>query len=323
MYAFKNILLCFSLGFFSLCRWFAPTPYQIAYLSPHQIQPELLTSLQAFEQQFTYPFSAHETFTINHGTNNDYFSFFTSLGQPYFYTITNTKNRTINKNNRSVALKKDELAAVGCAIHRTMPTKKGTMVKAWYLCDVKVKPAYQGEHLLSLLAKTISFSLFTTCTRGYAICMNPLDNNPKAAHVFKKHGTIPWTTSQQLNLYSLNAEQLKAHYSTLESIFRKHGYLKQHQGLTLTSTSGKKDYLITHASAEITRPWKLVHLTRGDATTKTQELDNEATYMVCAVNNSPVDTDIAHLIGSYSSSAQIISYGMDDIDFNLLTSDQI
>ncbi len=177
------------------------------------------------------------------------------------------------------------------------------------------------------MSKKLSLTLFTTCTRGYAICMNPSDNDPKAARVFKKHGSIPWTTIKTLNLYSLTGEEIKKHFDTIQTIFTRHGYLNKKDGekLVFTSTAGAKDYLIFSTTANAPRPWKLVHLTRGKQHTpeSLDNLDVQATFMLCSVQNTPLDNDLKVILKNPSSTAQIISYGMDDIDFNFLTSDQI
>jgi len=54
-----------------------------------------------------------------------------------------------------------------------------------------------------------------------------------------------------------------------------------------------------------------------------ENLDKEATYMLCSVQNTPLDNDLRLILKNPSSTAQIISYGMDNVNFNFLTSDQI
>ncbi len=330
MYFLKNLLITLKITASLIFNWFVFSPFTISQVDVDKPVSSLITSLQTFEIAFSYPFSNTEKFSITHGYDGDYFAFFKSLGKPYFYTTINRANRTVTKiiNGQKISVNytEGELAAVGCAILRTLKTNENQPIKAWYLCDVKVQEKYQGEHLMSLMSKKLSLSLFTTCTSGYAICMNPPDNAPKAARVFKKHGSITWTTTKTLNIYSLTHEKLIEHFDAIQQIFIQHGYLnKDKENILFTSTSGKKDYLIFNASSGTSRPWKLIHLTRGKKITQPQldTLDKEATFMICAIDKTPLDNSLQLILQQPSSTAQVISYGMDNVDFNFLTSNQI
>ena len=61
--------------------------FNVELIKPEQLNKKLQTELQQFEREFSYPFSDQEDFTITHGKEGDYLSFFKTLGTPYFYRI--------------------------------------------------------------------------------------------------------------------------------------------------------------------------------------------------------------------------------------------
>jgi|GEM_PF-2949436 len=284
----------------------AKSDYKV-HLVPRDATPKSLThELQHLEEQFVYPFSDTEEFTIKHGVNGDYLAFFKGLGKPYYYIARTKKGR--------------EIAAAVCCVLRKMHTCNGKTKKVWYICDLKVDQNYQGQHLPLFMIKKIAFWRYLQCSRGFAICMNPAVGDPKAASIFKKHG--PWSLDTQvLNLYILSASQVEQNRDTLKKTLIDHGYMQDHQELQFVSTSGAKDYEITNTISGQKRPWHLIHIQVGEGTHV--PLQDDATYMICAVEGTALDTDFKALLGIPTSTAQIVSYGMKDIDFNYLTSNQI
>lgn len=288
--------------------------------------PVVLKELQQFESEFVYPFNENEEFRIKHGLYGNYFAFFEKLGFPYFYTAHSKNNKIITKNidgqNVRVHQKAGEIAAAVCCVLRNMPMRNGKMLRAWYICDLKVNQKYQGEHLLTLMTKKISFWRYLQCPRGFAICMNPADGDPKAASIFKKHGPYENIITQTLNLYTFSLGQLGGYKNLLENILKKHGYMKSNQVLIARSTHGAKDYEIFNTIDQTKRSWNILHLQAGDAGGHIQ-LQEDATYMICSVEGSGLDSDFKKVLGNPSSTAQILSCGMQEVDFNCLTSDQI
>ncbi len=302
----------------------AKSDFKVYLMDRNDPQKSLLHELQQFEEQFAYPFSNTEDFTIKHGIHGDYLAFFKSLGKPYYYIARSKKDKRvikhINDQDIEVDQKADEIAAVVCCVLRKMPTFNGKTKSAWYICDLKVHQSYQGQHLPLFMVKKIAFWRYMQCSRGFAICMNPATGDPKAASIFKKHG--PWNVDTQvLNLYNLSAHQMEQHRDMLKKILIDHGYMKDHQELLYVSTHGAKDYEITDTISQQKRPWHLLHIQAGDD--MQAPLEDDATYMICAVEGTPLDTHFKTLLGAPSSTAQILSYGMKDIDFNCLTSNQI
>jgi hypothetical protein len=101
-----------------------------------------------------------------------------------------------------------------------------------------------------------------------------------------------------------------------------YGYMRSTQHITFVSTHGSKDYEIKNKKTGTVRPWNLLHIAPGDVQ-PTQPLQTDATYMICAVEGSSLDCEFKKIAGVPSSTAQIVSYGMRNVDFNFLTSNQI
>lgn len=295
-----SILLALATG---IC---AKSDFKVYLMNRNAPQKSVTHELQQFEEQFTYPFSHTEEFTIKHGMDGDYLAFFKSLGKPYYY-IARTK-------------KGGEIAAAVCCVLRNMVTCKGKTKKAWYIGDLKVDQNYQGQHLPTFLIKKIAFWRYLQCSRGFAICMNPMTGEPKAASIFKKHN--PWhIDTHVLNFYTLSADQMGRHKDALKKILVDHGYMQKHHELLFVSTDGVKDYEITDTISQHKRPWRLLHIQAGEGMQAC--LENDATYMICAVEGTALDNDFKTLLDAPSSTAQILSYGMKNFDFNYLTSNQI
>ena len=285
---------------------------------------KIITQLQQLESSFIYPFSDNEEFVIKHGINGDYFDFFKQLGKPYYYVATAKKNKTVKKTIQGqevlVQQQAGEIAAAACCILRTLTNDKGKEVQAWYICDLKVNQKYQREHLPLKIIQKVALVRFAQCSRGFAICMNPATGEPKAASIFKKHGPITGINTQTLNLYMLSAQQARDHREHLQACLIHYGYMGKNDQLGCMSTTGAKDYEIINKVTSHAYPWKLFHLKPNSAHFTIEE---DSVYMISAVEGTLLDNDFKSMLGIPSSTAQIVSYGMENIDFNFLTSNQI
>ncbi len=321
----SNSILLVKLIFNFVIGLFSSSPFDITLIDPNTLSQEATLELKNFEASFSYPFSNTEEFKIQHGKDGNYFAFFERLGKPYYYMARNKENKKFTKtvDNETVTLehKRGELAAVGCGILRKLKTYNGTSINAWYICDLKVNTSYQGEHLPLIMTQKALVPRFVQCPRGFGICMNPPSGEPKAAGIFKKHGPIPGLDTQTLNLYTLSAQDVKKHQASIEDCLKKHGYLNETMQINFVSTNGAKDYIIFDKSGNNQRPWHLFHMNVD--TTRTTEYHHDGCYMISSVDTTPLDTELKSIIGSPSSTAQIVSFGMKDVDFNFLTSDQI
>lgn len=296
--------------------------YDITLLDIDKAPTECLNQLKEFESEFSYPFSDKEQFRIEHGKNGNYFSFLKQLGKPYFFIATCNEDKQVHKtiNNQTITIEHNsgEIAAVGCSILRSIKNKNGELKDAWYICDLKVKKKYQGEHLPLKIAEQVAGQRFIQCPRGFGICMNPIHGEPKAAKVFKYHGPFPGLKSETLNLYILNKDQVIRFQKVIKDSLIKQGYMKEDQELSCKSTSGMKDYIIFDENSS--RNWNLLHIQPDNIGCEPQK---DADYMICSVENSQLDNEFKQILGSPSSTAEIVSFGMQDFDFNNLTSNQI
>lgn len=320
----NNVFMFFKLLLGTIAGFFTPLSVDIQQIPTQLPSNKIIAQLQQFESSFIYPFSDNEEFVIKHGIHGDYFDFFKQLGKPYYYVATAKKNKSVKKTiqDQEVIIQQEagEIAAAVCCILRTLTNDKGKKIQAWYICDLKVNQKYQQEHLPVKIIKKVALARFTQCPRGFAICMNPAIGDPKAASIVKKHGPIANINTQILNLYTLSAQQIQDHRAHLKASLIHHGYMSKDEQLGYISTSGAKDYEIINKVTSQAYPWKLFHL---KSTSTHFTLEENGVYMICAVEGTSLDNDFKNTLGAPSSTAQIISYGMEDIDFNFLTSDQI
>ena len=319
----NNIILFFKFLVGATLGLFSYFTIDIKRVNTKSPDNKFIEQLQQFESSFVYPLSDNEVFTIRHGVSGDYFGFFKQLGEPYYYVALSKKNKIIKKmvegQETTVTQQAGEIAAAMCGILRTVHDNQGKKIQVWYICDLKVNQKYQGQHLPLTIIKKIALPRFTQCPRGFAICMNPINGDPKAASIFKKHSPISGIKTQTLNLYTLSAKQVRENSDYLKACLMRQSYMSASQHLGCISTSGVKDYEITNTATSKTRSWQLFHLKPMGS----QELCENGTYMICAVDGTPLDNEFKKVLVKPSSTAQIVSYGMENVDFNFLTSDQI
>lgn len=185
----------------------------------HRVLPEERTYFQqgivAIEQTATYPLG-DDFFQLDHG--NDYFAFFDRLGDVSYY----------------VALDGDRVAAVGAGVLRQVPDDRGAIPRsAWYLCDLKVHPDYQRQHLSLRLLRYALAQNIATCDRGYTISMNPGDSRAnRLVQVLTRFPDVSFRHAATLGIYSLDAA----------SMLQLEPVITQHRGpLSYFSLKGIKD----------------------------------------------------------------------------------
>lgn len=252
-------------------------------------QPKIV----AIEETAIYPLG-DDFFQLDHGL--DYFAFFDRLGEVNYYA----------------ALDASRVAAVGAGVLRQIPYRQGETVQpAWYLCDLKVHPDYQGQHLsLRILRHAINANILR-CAKGYAISMNPGDGSyNRLARVLEGFSLVRFRCTALLNIYSLDAMAMK----NLQPL------LSEHRGeISYLSLRGIKD-LRLQSSGEIL---PLLHVQWGSSA---QEGNSEPilgyAHMFCV----PANDDLAMLLAAKeiypNATASVISHGMDQCDWRfILTSD--
>jgi len=172
----------------------------------HRISPEERLHFQLgiveIEQAATYPLG-NDFFQLDHGS--DYFAFFDRLGEVNYYVVLDGDSA-------------DRVAAVGAGVLRQIPYCQGEVVRpAWYLCDLKVHPDYQHQHLSLRLLRYALDSDMLRCARGYTISMNPgvskasLQENRspnRLVRILERFAPIKFRCTTTLGIYSLNTKDM-------------------------------------------------------------------------------------------------------------------
>ncbi|MGL5063150.1 MAG: hypothetical protein ACRC62_24490 [Microcoleus sp.] len=262
----------------------------------HRITPveraDFQPKIVAIEQTAIYPLG-DDFFQLDHG--DDYFAFFDRLGEVNYYA----------------ALDANRVAAVGAGILRQIPYCQGETVNpAWYLCDLKVHPDYQRQHLsLRILSHAINANILQ-CDRGYAISMNPDRSSNRLARILERFSLVRFRCTALLNIYSLDAAIVK----NLESL------LIEHRGeISYLSLRGIKDLRLQSTGKML----PLLHVQWGSSAREGNPVPVEGyAHMFCV----PANDDLATLLTAKeiypNATASVISHGMDKCDWRfILTSD--
>lgn len=247
----------------------------------------------ALEQAATYPLG-DDFFQLDHG--RDYFAFFDRLGKVNYYTV----------------LDGDRVAAVGAGVLRQIPYHQGeTLHPAWYLCDLKVHPDYQRQHLsLRLLRYALNCDI-ERCDRGYTISMNPGDGSPnRLVRVFERFALVPFRCTTTLKLYSVDADKMRV----LTPL------LVEHRGaISYLSLQGIKD-LRLQSTGQIL---PLLHVQWGATVHQgiSEPLPGYA-HMFCVPDKDDLALALAARSIEPTATASVVSHGMDESDWRfILTSD--
>lgn len=295
-------------------QWFSFSPYEIKELDLDHITPEMQEKLKDFESEFDYPLGEGKRFRIVHGKGGgDYFGFVKRLGIPKFYIAIHKKEREVTREEvvdgqvirNKVLLKKGEIAGVVSAVLREIH-----QLKAWYICDLKVKKQYRGEHIpIRLFQK--GFWRFFQCSKGYAICMNPGGGEtPRAAHIWQQHGVLSSDTIG-LNLYNIKAEDFSVAKKSIE---------KACEGpVAFKSMAGIKEFeIFQEGHRGTTEEWRILHIQHGPKGDPTVLKDPQPghDHLIAAVEGTKLDQELNMIknIPKFST-ATIIYRGLDPAIF--------
>ena len=274
----------------------------------HRISPEERLHFQLgiveIEQAATYPLG-NDFFQLDHGS--DYFAFFDRLGEVNYYVVLDGDSA-------------DRVAAVGAGVLRQIPYCQGEVVRpAWYLCDLKVHPDYQHQHLSLRLLRYALDSDMLRCARGYTISMNPgvskasLQENRspnRLARILERFAPIKFRCTTTLGIYSLNAEDM--HVLT--------PLLVEHRGtISYLSLQGVKDLRLQSTKQIL----PLLHVQWGATANKgiSEPLPGYV-HMFCVPENDDLALALASRSIYPTASASVVSHGMDESDWRfILTSD--
>jgi len=249
--------------------------------------------IEAIEQTAIYPLG-DDFFQIDHGVN--YFAFFDRLGDVNYF----------------VALDGDRVAAVGAGILRQVPYCQGESSSlAWYLCDLKVHPDYQRQHLSMRILHYALTACIGECDRGYAISMNAGDGKPnRLARIYEKFSLVRFRRSSILGIYSVEAEVMRSLEPILTKYRGKISYLSLQGIKDLKLRSNGKMLPLLHVQwgeiipADITAP---IHGYR---------------HMFCVPSGDELAIALKNHNVLPDATASLVSHGMDRSDWRfILTSD--
>ncbi len=349
----QNIIMGSKLLFGMVAGLFSFAPYPISQVDIDKPEQVLIQELKTFDSSFMYPISKDKNFSFELGSRENYFSFFKQLGTPYFYvTRYSGENKTIKKmvNNKEVLVehKRGDIAGTVCFILENIKTPAKDIIEAWHICGLKVNEKYQDELLSLHMMKKVGFKRFWQCPRGYAIWMNKpaSQQTPESLvdksnflkrfkyRVYNVHKSIRGhmksffnqeLRKQTLNFYVLTAELVDQNFDVIQKTLSNLGYLNNDQKLILKSSNGVKDFFISPKSEDTIRPWNVIHLQRDhkDAMSISTKEHPDATYIICAVDKTTLDNNFRTMFEVPLGTAEITSFGMENIDFNFLTSNHI
>jgi GNAT superfamily N-acetyltransferase len=247
--------------------------------------------IEAIENESEYPIG-DDFFQISHGA--DYFTFFERLGEVHYY----------------VWEEHGIVAAVAAGIKRKL-TIGGTSRRAWYLCDLKVRPNYRGQHIpLRLLTRALPFN-YLRCPRGYAISMDPSHGaSNRTAKLLMRYRWLRFGASVKLLIWSLDKRDM----------LRAIPIIEKHRGpVSFLSLRGIKDIVLKSSG----QPMDLLHAQFGPLGNGREPAQDGATHMFCVPERDPLAIEVKKELALHpSASATIISHRMKDCDWRwVLTSD--
>ncbi|MFN3202059.1 MAG: hypothetical protein ACE366_26875 [Bradymonadia bacterium] len=259
---------------------------EISAASAHRWAHKVAT----LEEGVTYPLG-DDRFTLDHGA--DYFAFFRRLGDLVYLA----------------AVEAGEVVAVFAGALREVP-QGGRMVKAWYLCDLKVRPSHRGRRLpLKMLASALPRHIGRSA-RGYGITMNPPSGENRVVRLFRRFPLLPVKVGPQLLFWSLSSAQM-ADVAAL---------VVRHRGpMGFLSHSGRKDLMLESTGA----PMPLLHVQFGPLAEGVIEKPLEGhVHMLCAPEDDGLADDLMGMGLAPSATATVLHHRMGGTDWRwVLTSD--
>ncbi|MEM9380107.1 MAG: GNAT family N-acetyltransferase [Planctomycetota bacterium] len=229
--------------------------------------------IAALERGTSYPLG-DDRFELDHG--EDYFAFFDRLGETVY----------------EVALDGKRVVGVSARILRRRP------VRCWYLCDLKVHPAYRGRRIAARFARHAFLGAYARCGRGYGISMNePGSGENRVARLVERLRMVPFHAST-LELFRLDASAM----AELRPI------VQRHRGTTsFLSLRGRKDLVLERTGA----PLPLLHVQFGPcAEAGRDEVAPGHTHMLCAPAGDALALDLAAHGAQSSATATVLHHRM-------------
>jgi hypothetical protein len=171
-------------------------------------------------------------------------------------------------------------------------------------------PIFRRRVALQILRRAIAEGI-SECARGYLISMNPGDGSPnRLVRVLEKYSVVKFTTATQLNIYSLDAENMREIAPLI---------IEYRGEIAYRSLAGIKDLQLQSTGQKL----PLLHLQWGaNLDDCISEPIAGSTHMFCVPSND----NLAFLLINRSiyptATASVVSHGMAESDWQfILTSD--
>lgn len=267
---------------------------QIRKIGPLE-RPLYGSRLQAFEREVEYRRNDEICF-IDHG--DDYFAFFDRLGEAHHFVLE----------------KSDRIVGVGCGILRTWLVRD-RLLRAWYMCDGRILPAYRkqglGARLLSNGIRRLYLPSLWRTHRVFGISMDiPGRRNNPITEMVKQRAALPFSESKRLAFYSLDATTMR---DALPIVERFRGPLRY------ASLRGHKDWVVKSSGMVL----PMLHVQYGPHALPGAPAPCAAfQHRFCAPLDDALIPALTALGIVPSQTATVVHFGMTNIDFAfLMTSD--
>lgn len=266
-------------------------------VTPKQ-RPALQAPIAALDRAVTWPLAA-EAVRLDRGP--DAFAGLDRLGMPKVVAM----------------LDGERLAAIGAGVLRGLPLRQGEApAPCWQLTDVRVDPAYAGQHLpLAMLQAPDVALAYARAPRAFTVAMGPLDPNPD--RLLRRLNHMPlakFEPGPELGIYTLDGETVLDLIPLLEQ-FRGHvGYYAPLGVRDLVPVGGEAPVPIVHVT------WD--PLGKGVAPSNRAAPVPGHAHMFCAPHGDPLAIALAARGILPSSTAAIAHHRMGRADWRfLLTAD--
>lgn len=249
--------------------------------------------LANFEKLFAYPLG-QDFFHIDHGA--DYFAFFKRLGQLHYF----------------IALDQEIIVGVMAAILRNIPLTKGAKPElAWYLCDLKIHPDYQGKGIHRILFQRIFDRCSSKCKRSYGISMNLSGGKYNRLESFlRKMPLGSFHKVQDIGVFSVEYEDLQQIIPLLTNNKQDVGFL---------NLKDKKDLILVSSGLAL----PILHIQQGVCSESNTTFPQPGfVYMFCLPTSDPHYHRLISSVTATVSMATVFACDMEECDWHfLLTSD--
>ena len=122
------------------------------------------------------------------------------------------------------------------------------------------------------------------------------------------------------NQYRLSAKQIRDHHKDIKEVFCESRFMKEGESLSFVSNKGLKDYQLVDKKTGGSRPMKLLHAKPGPIAQNV--LQDGYDHVFSAIKGTSLDTALQK-VAEPALTGRYVSFGMEEVDFNQITSAEI